>query len=55
MQKSIQGVVLHCDEDSGMVTWIEVQCTGRKGESMRITMEYQGAVELPASAYSIPN
>lgn len=55
MQKSIQGVVLHCDEDSGMVTWIEVQCTGRKGESMRITMEYQGTVELPASAYSIPN
>lgn len=55
MQKSIQGVVLHCDEDTGMVTWIEVLCTGRKGESMRITMEYQGTVALPVSAYSVPN
>lgn len=55
MQKSIQSVVLHCDEDGGMVTWIEVLCTGRKGEAMRITMEYQGTVALPADAYSVPN
>ncbi len=55
MHQRIQGVVLHCDEDTGMVTWIEVLCTGRKGEPMRITMEYQGTVELPVSAYSIPN
>ncbi len=55
MQQRIQGVVLHCDEDSGMVTWIEVQCTGRKGEQLRITMEYQGTVDLPADAYGIPD
>ena len=55
VQNSIQGMVLHCDEGTGMVTWIEVQCTGRQGEQVRITMEYQGTVELPVDAYAVPN
>lgn len=54
MQERVKSVELWCDEDSGMVTRIEIDTTPPRRGSRSIVLQYQGTVEVDATIYQKP-
>lgn len=54
LQDRVESVSMLCDEQSGMVTRIEVRTTPHKNATRTLVFEYVGTVELQADAYQVP-